>query len=558
MVRFALSLAWAYLIAGCSGDRDRLAGSGSVTTNGVKGTVTRDGLPASGIRVSLYSADHDPDRDGGLPDSLKRLTDRSGGYRFENLAPGSYKVIAAREDEDEASLIAVAVAAGDSVLSLPDAALLPMGSLHVGLPEDNREIGAHVYLPGTGNSAGIDSAASLRGFLLLSGVPAATYAAVLYAAPGADSARSVLATALAVPPEGEGTTYPYARWSSGYTVAINTSPSGADVAGDLAGFPLLVRLTAANFDFSRAKPDGSDLRLTASDSATVLPFEIETWDPVNRAADLWVRVDTVHGGDASGFLCLFSGNGAAIASPVQSPVFDTAQGFAGVWHLGESPAKSGARDPVIRDRTANGYHGIPDGAMAAEASVPGIVGKGLLFDGKDDHVELAASRLFLTRNEQPLTLSAWIRPGPDPAKVDSVGRRLLSFKTDTVGLSTLAWGLGSNGRISHYSRTGDSVYTWPAAAAAESVYHVALTYAEGEYRGYVNGRLDFTVTGAGLEAGGLQPLLLGAHLTGNRNFQGLVDELRIEKSQRTQDWITLSHATQRPGSAVVKVEAFKR
>lgn len=49
---------------------------------------------------------------------------------------------------------------------------------------------------------------------------------------------------------------------------LNTSPTGADVAGTVTNFPVLVRLRANNFDFSLAKADGSDLRFSKTNSAS--------------------------------------------------------------------------------------------------------------------------------------------------------------------------------------------------------------------------------------------------------------------------------------------------
>ncbi|MDB5103623.1 MAG: flagellar motor protein MotA [Fibrobacteres bacterium] len=554
------SLAWnlvfflSALLSGCSDDRGRLAGSGSVTTNGFSGTVTRDGLPASGIKVMLYGSGYDPVRDGAIPDSRKRITDRSGSYRFENLVPGHYSLVANHPTESTSAVIADQIIVdGDTVLILPEAALLPEGSINLGIPETARIVGAHYYLPGMGISAFVDSTAAREGVLSIPHVPAALYPALIYVAPGGDSGRNILTAPLRVEPEGTGRVTPFIGWKRAYRIAINTTASGADVSEDQIGFPLLVRLTSPDFDFSAAKADGSDLRVTKSDSATPLAFEVESWDPSAKTAEIWIRTDTLRGTDSSQYLLLFSGNPGASEPAVGESVFDTASGFSGVWHLGESPVKAFQREAVIRDRTGNGFHGIPDGAMAAEASVAGIVGKGLLFDGKDDHVELPASRLFVGVPDQSLTLSAWIRPGAIQTVGDSVRHRLLSFKTDTSGISALAWGIGNDKKLSHYSRASDSVYHWNTAVVEDSVYHVALTFASGRFTAYVNGRQDFTVSGAGLAAGGIHPVLLGAHLQGNRNFQGLIDELRIERVPRRAGWLALCYATQRPGSTVVRL-----
>jgi hypothetical protein len=52
-----------------------------------------------------------------------------------------------------------------------------------------------------------------------------------------------------------------------------------------------LRLNRENFDFSRSKPDGRDVRLERQDSS-LLPFEIVYWDLAARMGRLHVRLDS--------------------------------------------------------------------------------------------------------------------------------------------------------------------------------------------------------------------------------------------------------------------------
>lgn len=546
----AIPLLMMGLLIGCSEDRGRLAGSGSVTTNGLTGMVTRDGQPASGIVVSVYPEKYNPVRDSALPDSWRQLTDRSGKFRFENIAAGAYAIVASRPLENARAIVqGILISAdADSQYTLADLALNPGGDIRIPLPEFARDVSGYFYLPGTGLYAVLDSTALRSGEIHLADVPSADYAALLYVKPGSDSERNVLAHALAVAPEGLETVKPYALWKTQWKVSINTSASGADVPETLAGFPMLIRLNAGNFDFASARPDGADLRFTKSDSITALPYEIETWDASARTAAIWVRMDTVRGGDASQFLCMFAGNADATRGP--KDVFDTASGFRGIWHLGEDPAKGGQ---AILDRTVNGYAGTASGGMTSDASVAGVIGKGLQLDGKKNLIILPNSDLLIRAEGQPLTLSAWIKPSALKTVGDSICNRLISFMSDSAGFSSLAWGIDDSGRLAHYTRATDSVYHWATPIKADSVYFVALTFAGGKYVGYVNGHPDFEASGLVMPAGGAQPALVGAHESGNRQFQGLMDELRIERVTRGAGWIRLAFESQKPGAAMVQV-----
>ncbi len=84
----------------------------------------------------------------------------------------------------------------------------------------------------------------------------------------------------------------------------------------------------SSFDFSLAKPDGSDLRVTASDGVTSLPFWIETWNPHAGSAVIWTKVPSVP--VAGTTLFLYYGNPSAAAASDGNATFDFFDDFAGV------------------------------------------------------------------------------------------------------------------------------------------------------------------------------------------------------------------------------------
>jgi uncharacterized repeat protein (TIGR01451 family) len=58
-------------------------------------------------------------------------------------------------------------------------------------------------------------------------------------------------------------------------------------------YQVLIKLDITNFDFTRAKPDGSDVRFTDSSGKTPLLFWIESWDKPNELAYMWVLVSSI-------------------------------------------------------------------------------------------------------------------------------------------------------------------------------------------------------------------------------------------------------------------------
>ena len=60
-----------------------------------------------------------------------------------------------------------------------------------------------------------------------------------------------------------------AWWNKDYTqrtkITLNTSAAGVETKEALSGAVVPVRLHSGNFDFLKAKPDGSDLRVVSGD-----------------------------------------------------------------------------------------------------------------------------------------------------------------------------------------------------------------------------------------------------------------------------------------------------
>jgi len=82
-----------------------------------------------------------------------------------------------------------------------------------------------------------------------------------------------------------------------------------DNTGDaLTDYQIKVNLDNTNFDFSKAKSDGSDVRITDSDGTTLLNYWIESWDSSGQTATLWAKVPSI---PASCSIYIYYGNSEA-------------------------------------------------------------------------------------------------------------------------------------------------------------------------------------------------------------------------------------------------------
>jgi hypothetical protein len=76
----------------------------------------------------------------------------------------------------------------------------------------------------------------------------------------------------------------------------------------------------SSFDFTKPQSSGADVRFTASDGATLLPFWIESWNPSTTSASLWVNVPSIPGSGIT--LYMYYGNGSAVSAASGNTTFN--------------------------------------------------------------------------------------------------------------------------------------------------------------------------------------------------------------------------------------------
>lgn len=146
----------------------------------------------------------------------------------------------------------------------------------------------------------------------------------------------------------------FASWRYYRAINFDTSESGANVKGDVRNYPVAVALNAANFDFSQARPDGADIRFSASENGSPLLHSIELWDRAKGIALIWVKVPMVRGATSSQSIFMLWGNTDAADTGDSKSVFDVKEGFTGVWHFSE---EGNSAEGGYKDATANAADG---------------------------------------------------------------------------------------------------------------------------------------------------------------------------------------------------------
>jgi hypothetical protein len=125
---------------------------------------------------------------------------------------------------------------------------------------------------------------------------------------------------------------PVSNFRDSMSLSIDLSPTGHDLKEDLIGFVVPFALDSLWSGWGHIQEDGDDLRCFAFDG-TALRMEMEEWNYLEKRALLWVRLDQLTAGDFNQGVMIRWGNQSVGPRDLNLAVFDTSNGFAGVWHF---------------------------------------------------------------------------------------------------------------------------------------------------------------------------------------------------------------------------------
>lgn len=329
----------------------------------------------------------------------------------------------------------------------------------------------------------------------------------------------------------------YTAWDHSRRFTLTTS--GLAMSEDVHGFPLLVRLDESVLDFSEAAGDGRDIRF-ADAAGRPIRYEIDGWDSIAKRAAAWVRLDTVPA-DSALDITMYWGNPAARNFSSGEAVFDTALGFAGVWHM---ELTEQANDTVVEDVTRYGAHGRAV-KYGGDERVEGCINSAVTSD--ESHNYLLVGSHPQHRLDSTITISAWVRGwgyGKIVNKIEGNEQRDYSFYfwgstpvlSASVGTDTATGRFYSSGSV-----TPDSL-KWN---------YVALTFDGRTLAFQTNGHHDNPQATAASVLGSDARLTFQSDAAGGSRFLRPLDEVRISRTVRSPTWLMLCYETQKPDGGVV-------
>ena len=219
------------------------------------------------------------------------------------------------------------------------------------------------------------------------------------------------------------------------------------IDSDLTDFPVLVKLTSSNFDFTRAQVTGNDIRFALEDG-TLLSYERERHDSVNQFAEYWVKIPSVSSIVGTIFY-LYYGNSAASNGEDSINVWDS--NFKVVQHLPHNWVP---------------YSGNP--ILSPEGSEHLTIFGSVLKDGSIYHMYY----MYLNANNKGLIGHATSSDGKSWVK-DSTNNPILSpsvsgWDSDSIGAS-IVWKEGSTWHMLYRGVEANGKYRVGYATSSDGI-----------------------------------------------------------------------------------------
>ncbi|MDQ3002265.1 MAG: DUF2341 domain-containing protein [Fibrobacterota bacterium] len=539
----------AAILAGCFQFKSaEVAGGGGVETTG--GAIASLSGNLKGARVRMIPADYNPLLSDVFPDSLETTTRDDGTFSLKGLPPGAYNLDVWQPGDDTRLFLAgISVVKGVSA-TLPVDTLRASSRVRLHLESVKRGI---LFQPGTANQRRLDYVEADSVTLILDSLPSGTLPPIYLADSATQPAPIRLTDSLKTLPGATSVPGAFTLWSHQGIWSIDSAVAAQTMTDGAGDYPILLRLSKPDFDFTEALPNGGDVRFSDADG-NALASEIESWDAAAGIAAVWVGLKR-SGGKADRKILMHWGKADAAAPDWIGPVFDTAAGFVGVWHFSEA---GNNRKNGYQDATQTGLDGWGT-SMIQDSATAGLIAGSQYFDGLDGSIRMDDGPLGWTG---AMMVSAWVSPGFDSG--ESRNRVFLSrweeknsagfwleYAPDIKGVR-FGLGLAAPGKIFTVDAPG-IVFT------QDSWHHVAAAYDGITAILYWDGvEVARSVHGPAAMVENIRDLLIGAKGNVNPDLAeiqfhlGRMDEVRIYRTVKGPGWISLDYQTQKPGGGIAR------
>ena len=333
---------------------------------------------------------------------------------------------------------------------------------------------------------------------------------------------------------------------SGFSYYKTITINNTQVNADLANFPVYIPIVNDADIGGECLSTGYDIQFSDVTNDNVLTFERLPGFAVTSGqanGDFYVLVPTVTYMSETVIRCYYGKAGASDASSPEN-TFLAANGWSAVWHLEE------ASNPYLdvtsnnNDSTAGTY---PDQATAK-------VGKGQDFVyTSTEYISIPTSTSLNFGATDDITITAWVRLDTSTGAI----KKIINKSNNDFPYYSWEFGIRTDNYIT--TAIGDdagsvSCIDWDHELALATWYHVGMRCDRDNVAGFAtiyNGTLNpspSNPTSIG-DTTNTYACVIGARSGDvyDHNFDGIIDEVRISKTLRSDAWIKFEYYNSHDG-----------
>ncbi|MDD4870920.1 MAG: DUF2341 domain-containing protein, partial [Kiritimatiellae bacterium] len=311
---------------------------------------------------------------------------------------------------------------------------------------------------------------------------------------------------------------------SGFPYKMKVTFSGYDKAETLTNFPALVTFSEnlPGFLYSQFQAGATDLRFVDEGETSELNYEIDSWD-TNGSSYVWVQVPELA---INTSIWAYWGNPGATVAPACTTNGSTwDSNYRGVWHMKETNALDSTW--LKNNGTSYGNTNV----------TYGVIGTAQGFN--NNYVQIANENNFDINDK--LTVSAWVRVDNDWR---TTWQAFVSKNAEGAG-----WAFRRNNNLNSATFTMRNTTATDHPIGVASLNDGQWHYLFGVYDGvgryfYVDGVGDFNIADTGYINLDNDPVRIGSENATWASHRGLIDEVRIENTARSSNWMWACWMTQ--------------
>ncbi|MFA6084904.1 LamG-like jellyroll fold domain-containing protein [Mucilaginibacter sp.] len=345
-----------------------------------------------------------------------------------------------------------------------------------------------------------------------------------------------------------------ASYAFSQQVTLNTSAITGGITTTLNNFPALVYIKedalkiglgcANNVSYTSGGVNGYDFAFTLNGNTTELFYQVENYDPATGTLLAWVQIPALTSTNTA--LTFYFGS----LSPNHTAGFAKAtwtSDYQTVYHLNEGSAAT-----TVIDATSNSKNA----AQTNTTFAAGQIGGAYQFNGSSSKIISTSTANNITGS---FTLSAWVKPTAYTLS-SSGGYDYKLITNEALNYTTGGYKLGLYGstpttvypEVETRPNTGDpasttrNTSTLQTAVTVNGWHYVQGVYnnATGIFYTYLDGKQNFTMTGAIVSGTTGQNIYLGSDFGAGNFLNGVLDEVRVSNTVKTADWIKAEYYNQ--------------